>query len=69
METELRHRGVPQSEEGIALSSKSDLLTTNADTKTTGPQVSTTRKPKHGRAMQFLRGVTLFLYFFVSCVA
>ena len=66
METELRHRGVPQANGLAAASPKGDLLATDA---TPAPKGLIARKPKHGRAMQFLRGLTLFIYFFVSCVA
>lgn len=65
METELRHRSVPQAN-GLA-AAKRDTLVINGDTA--DPQRLGPTKAKHGRAMQVLRGVSLFLYFFLSCVA
>ena len=68
MEAEIKHRAVPQAN-GVAGSPKDDLVKTDIDAAATGPQKLRPLKAKHGRGMQILRGVSLFLYFFLSCIA
>lgn len=65
METELRRRGAPQTNGTAA---------PTIELPAARPESAATRNPfadrvKHGKAMQILRGVSLALYFFLSCVA
>ena len=70
METELRHRSVPQPQtNGLASNPVHKPLIVDGDTHAAKLQGFRPPKPKHGREMQIFRGVSLFLYFFLSCIA
>lgn len=65
METELRRRGAPQTN-GTAAPT---IELPPAKPESAASQNPFADRVKHGKAMQILRGVSLGLYFFVSCVA
>lgn len=74
MEADLRHRdvakpgglnGVPAGDETSNTEAK--VIPAAATSKPRSARAST--EVKHGRAMQIVRGASLFLYFFLSCIA